>query len=134
MNRFENPNDITIEEIRRLYDVGSYTADSPSKKKVREDFVFDENQSVKWNREQAIKWNNEVHDELMAYRAKRAEYNNDLINDITIYLANNYTHINFAQGKHIVNWCYNEYHHCMSDFFTMIDYLADFYCDVLKLT
>ena len=127
MQRFENVKDITIDAIKRMYENDGYEAIRPSMKKVPENHVFDEDKSVKWNREAVINWNNEVKQEMQNYRKRQNECHEELMEDIAQYLCNNYCKINHAQGLFLARWCYEEYHSCMSDFFINIYHIADFY-------
>lgn len=134
MKRFENVKDITIEKIRSIYEKGGYSATYPTREKVPDNYVFDENMSVKWNREAVQRWNEDVKEAKNRYYSLTNEYLKELFEDIAQYLCNNYSKINHAQGLFLTEHCYEEYHSCMSDFFYNIDYVAEFYETMLDLS
>lgn len=65
----------TIEEIGKDWEEGKYEADRPIMKKVSSDHVFDEDMSVKWNREEVLKHNTAVENEKENYKQKCSELN-----------------------------------------------------------
>lgn len=114
-----------ITEIRIKYEHGGYTYQLDIPKKVPADHVFDEELSVKHNRELVAKHNEDV-DRLQQYRASmQAELYNQLTSDVIEYIMDNYD-LTEKQSQKVESFVYQEHHSCMYDYFCYIDTFATF--------
>lgn len=116
---------LDISEILANYNNGVYTykVDIPSKVKL--DHIFDEELSVKRNRELAQEHNDTV-DRLWQNKNRiQGELNERLTYDIIVYIMENYN-LTEQQAKIVENFVYQQYHSSMSDYFGYIDTFADF--------
>lgn len=113
-----------ISEIRQAWDNGEYYCEIPVPNKVREDHVFDENLSVKRNREMAQEWNANVDQLKKDKSAKQAELYRQLKEDVIAYLMGTYdfTH---KQAEIVESYVYIEKHSFMGDYFSCMDEIAE---------
>jgi hypothetical protein len=87
--------------------------------------VFDEELSVKRNRELAQEHNDNV-DRLWQYKNRvQRELDERLTYDVVVYMMENYD-LTERQAKIVENFIYQHYHSSMSDYFGYIDTFADF--------
>ena len=113
-----------IYKIHEKYDKGDYTYKVDIPKKVWDDHIFDEELSVKRNREMAKEHNQRV-DELRAEAQKQQNLLHwQLTSDIINYIQENYN-LNELQARTVERFVYQEYHSSMYDYFSYIDTLAD---------
>ena len=123
---------LDINEIRVNYNNGVYTYKADIPKKVKPDHVFDEELSVKRNRELAQEHNDNV-DRLCRYKIRiQSELNERLTYDVVVYMMENYG-LTERQAKIIENFVYQHYHSSMSDYFGYIDTFADFAFQLLPV-
>ena len=123
---------LNINEIRANYDKGVYTYKTDIPRKVKLDCIFDEELSVKRNRELVQEYNDNI-DRLWRDKERiQNELNERLVYDIVVYIMENYT-LTDRQAKIIENFVYQHYHSCMSDFFSYIDIIASFADDLINL-
>ena len=116
---------LDIDEIRVNYNKGVYTYKADIPKKVKPDHVFDEELSVKRNRELAQEHNDNV-DRLWRDKNRiQGELNERLTYDVVVYMMENYD-LTEQQAKIVENFVYQHYHSSMSDYFGYIDTFADF--------
>lgn len=116
---------LDIDEIRVNYNKGVYTYKADIPQKVKPDHVFDEELSVKRNRELAQEHNDNV-DRLWQDRNRiQHELDERLIYDVVVYMMENYD-LTEQQAKIVENFVYQHYHSSMSDYFGYIDTFADF--------
>lgn len=120
-----------IIDIRERYDNGCYRYDINIPKKVTNDYVFDENLSVKRNREMVAEYNQKIDDMRNEKMYKQAELDNRLNEDVVDYIVDTYD-INRAQAYFVEDFCYVEKHSYMGDYFSYIDEVADMVENVLK--
>ena len=121
-----------ITEIRQKYDSGYYTYKADIPKKVWDDHVFDEELSVKRNREMAIERNKKV-DELQAEAKKKQNLLHwQLTEDVIGYITENY-YLNEVQARKVERFVYQEHHSFMCDYFSYIDTYASFASDLINL-
>lgn len=114
-----------INEIRKKYDNGGYTYNADIPKKVRDDYIFDEELSIKRNRE-LIKEHNQKVDELIAEAQKQQNLLHwQLTEDVINYIAENY-YLNEVQARKVERFVYQEHHSFMCDYFSYIDTFAEF--------
>lgn len=116
---------LDIDEIRVNYNKGVYTYKVDIPNKVKPDHVFDEELSVKRNRELAQEHNDNV-DRLWRNKNRiQGELNERLTYDVVVYMMENYD-LTEQQAKIVENFVYQHYHSSMSDYFGYIDTYADF--------
>ncbi len=116
---------LDIDEIRVNYNNGVYTYKVDIPKKVKSDHVFDEELSVRRNRELAQEHNDNV-DRLWRDKNRiQGELNERLTYDVVVYMMENYD-LTEQQAKIVENFVYQHYHSSMSDYFGYIDTYADF--------
>lgn len=120
-----------ISEIREKYNGGHYIYRMEVPLKVYEGHVFDENLSVKRNREMVVEHNNMVADMLKEKREKQIELYNQLTNDVVSYIVDTYD-MNEQQARFVESFCYVEKHSFMNDYFSYIDEVAEMVENVLK--
>jgi hypothetical protein len=122
---------LDIDEIRVNYNKGMYTYKADIPKKVKPDYVFDEELSVKRNRELAQEHNDNV-DRLWRDKNRiQHELDERLIYDVVVYMMENYD-LTEHQAKIVENFVYQHYHYSMSDYFGYIDTFADLANDLVK--
>ena len=114
-----------INEIRKKYNNGDYTYNVGIPEKVQDDYIFDEELSIKRNKE-LIKEHNQKVDELRAeaYKQQNLLYW-QLTEDIVSYIVENY-YLNEVQARKVECFFYQEYHSFMCDYFSKIDTFAEF--------
>lgn len=124
---------MNIAEICKKYDKGDYTYKSPViLNKVSDNHVFDENLSVKRNRELAIEHNKHV-DEMHAEAQKKQNMLYWQLTDAVIkYIVENYT-LTEVQARQVERFVYSEHHAFMHDYFSYIDTYAAFAEELLTV-
>ena len=113
-----------ISEIRGKYNAGDYYYRVEIPTKVPLDYVFDEELSVKRNRELVIEHNEKVDQMRQKKIAQQRELDQKLTNDVVEYIMAYYD-LDERQARILENFVYQEYHSCMGDYFSNIDTLAD---------
>jgi hypothetical protein len=114
-----------INEIRNKYNAGEYTYKADIPKKVKPDHVFDEELSVKRNRELVQEHNDNV-DRLWRDKTRiQNKLNERLTYDVVVYIMTYYG-LSEHQAKIVENFVYQHYHSSMYDYFGYIDTYADF--------
>lgn len=113
-----------IEEIRTKYYNGDYkyTVDIPAKVSLYH--VFDEELSVKRNRELAEEHNATVDNIIAEKEEKQKELDEQFIKDVLEYLVND-CGLNLRQARVIESFTFQEHHSYMGDYFSYIDIYAD---------
>ena len=122
-----------ISAIGSLYSQGYYTdrIESEYKNKVPENHVFDEELSVRRNREMAIEHNAKVEEERAAHYKRQSELDKRLKEDVIAYILDNYD-LTPAQAKIVEHWVYVEKHSYMMDYFSNIDVFAAFADEIVN--
>ena len=121
-----------ISEIRDKYNNGGYSYKVEIPKKVSENHVFDEELSVKRNRE-LVKEHNDNVDRLYKQANKiQGELNIQLSADIEEYVRDTYS-LGAAQARAVEDFVYNKYHSCMHDYFYYIDEYAEFVSNIINM-
>ena len=114
-----------IFEIRDKYFNGDYDFKLDIPKKVSEHHVFDEDLSVKRNRELVEEHNAEV-DRLNQYKLEQqGELDKRLVYDVEKYIIDQYD-LTAKQASIIESFVQYMYHSCMYDYFCYIDTYAEF--------
>lgn len=123
-----------IEVIRADYEMGkySYVDSTPRMSKVLENHVFDENLSVKENREMAVKHNQEVVEQSKRRMREQALLDSQFTQDIVGYLVGAY-HFSQDVAKKVEGFVYTEHHSSMYDYFNYIDEIADLVSECMSL-
>ncbi len=114
-----------IDEIRNSYNRGEYTYRVDIPKKVKPDHIFDEELSVRRNRELAQEHNDKVDRMQRDKNKKQRELSEQLTKDVVEYIMAFYN-LTEKQAKILENFVYDEHHSYMGDYFTYIDTFADF--------
>lgn len=124
----------TIEDIREKFKNGGYDFNEsrPKTKKLKPEHIFDEDLSVKKNREMVIEHNNKVDEEIKAYNnrynLKISEFNNDLIKVIK-----EETGLNDKKANVLFNYIYRESHSGgYNDMIIMSDELIEVVNEIIK--
>lgn len=116
---------LDIDEIRVNYNNGVYTYKVDIPAKVKPDHVFDQELSVKRNRELAQEHNDNVDQLWRSKNRIQRELDKQLTNDVVAYMMENYS-LTEHQAKIVENFVYQHYHSSMCDYFGYIDTYADF--------
>ena len=130
-----NKNYKDIQTIRQDWDDGKYHVPEEMyvhEKKLPDDYIFDEDLSVKQNREMVHNYNNSIDIRKKAYRDEANRLSRQLTEDVINYLMDEYGFIR-KQAEKIESRAYEKYHSCMSDYFSGVDDLAEFIIEI-KLT
>ena len=99
----------------------------PTRIPYRQGYVFDENQSVKWNREEAERREAQYHADLKEYRDDCNRLDREFMNDVISYIED-------RTGKHeqavqLFNYAYREGHDTgYGDVLTIADEILDIIC------
>ena len=120
-----------IRDIVEKYRNGDYTHHIKYGNKVAENYVFDEELSVRRNREMVAEHNARVKAERDAAYAKQAELDRKLTHDVTCYITENYN-VNYQVASKIERFCYEHWHSNVYDYLSQIDTIADFVEDILS--
>ena len=120
-----------INEIQDAYWNGDYNYKMQIPEVVSYLHIFDENLSVKRNREMAMEHNQMVYAMQKEKQIKSNELHCKLANDVVEYIANTYD-MNENQARIVERYVYNRHHSFMSDYFAAIDEVAEMVESVLK--
>lgn len=125
---------MSIMKIKNNWDNNEYKnkMDYP-KNKYKEGHIFDENQSVKWNKEEVIRHNELIDIKKKEYQAESNRLNSKLWNDVVEALMEDYN-FNKAQAEKIWSFAYAEKHSYMGDTFGYAEELADLVSDIIMLS
>ena len=120
-----------IDEIRVNYNNGVYTYKVDIPNKVKPDHVFDEELSVRRNRELAQAHNDNV-DQLQRDKNRRQrELNEQLTSDVVEYIIAYYS-LTEKQARILENFVYDRHHSYMGDYFNYIDTFASLADDLVN--
>ena len=128
--------DITATTIREKIENNSYkpTRTYPTVRKYSDNHIFDEDKSVKWNKEEVVRRNAELAAEMDAYRKEQSAKFREFENDVSEMLVTEYGIPNKAIADKIVSKACEEGH--SSGRYEILNYAidyADFVEDILKL-
>ena len=129
-----------ISDIREDYDKGRYSVrnvypgEFPEElmTKLPADYIFDEDLSVKRNRELVAEHNEKAQQLITRRRTLQLDLNKQLTEDVVTYITENYK-LTAAQARLVESWVYNEKHSFMCDYFSYIDTFAEFAEDLLEV-
>lgn len=123
-----------ISDIKVFYDRGEYTYREDLKNKIEklpDNYIFDEELSVRVNREMLIEHNNKVDEYKTFKREKQAELDKQLTEDVVEYIKE-YYNLSDKQARMVEQWVYREYHSFMYDYFQYVDTFAEFADDLVN--
>lgn len=124
---------ITVDDVITKYERGEYNVDRSDYKltKLASDYVFDEDLTIKVNRQLIEKYNLEVEQDLKRFREDTLSLDEKLIQELGLALSSKYE-LSDNVGIHIARVAYDKYHGNMSVFFEEAEYLSDVVVKVLK--
>jgi hypothetical protein len=118
-----------INDIRAKYNAGEYTCKVNIPAKVKPDHIFDEELSVRRNRELAMEHNDNV-DQMRRDKSRiQSELDQQLTDDVVEYIKE-YYELDDRQARIVEGWVYREKHAFMCDYFSSVDSFAEF-ADIL---
>ena len=129
-----NDKELSYQDIYDALEEGYYNANAqkPKFERYAENHIFDENMSVKWNREEAVRRNQAYKDALNAYYAiqneKDKEFQEDLVSAIM-----NYTGFSYEKAEMIYSKAYDRGH--SNGYYEVLNYaeeIADFVYDFIR--
>lgn len=123
---------IDIEDIKDAYWAGYYSYKMQIPDRLNPLYIFDENLSVKRNREMVLEHNQKVEDMHREKQIKSNELSVKLTNDVVAYIVSTYD-MNEDQARIVERYVYNREHSFMSDYFAAIDEVAEMVESVLKV-
>lgn len=128
----QNKNYITINSIREQYNTYIEMSCRPSFSKVRPDYIFDEDKSVKWNREQAILNNEKYSAELSALNTRKNKARDAIYKSIYNYIQQEIGN-NFSENKAkaVFNYIDDIYDGNIYDILNHVDDLIELICIVI---
>ena len=120
--------------VNKLYDYYRLKESNYNKYKIlSSNYVIDENQSVKWNKEEVERRNQQSREDLLKSQKEAAEVYKNLLDEIYTYYKEEYPEIlkSFAQFKYIWERTLDEsltygYHSVMEDFEDRLDDFEEF--------
>lgn len=121
----------SIEEIKKGFYEGEYAVKIQVPQKLGKDYVFDENISVKKNKEMIERYNRMVDEKIKERQDQCVALSRKLTNDVVAYIVGTYN-MNEAQARIVEGHAYAEKHSYMGDYFSYIDDLASFVETVLN--
>lgn len=126
-------NGIWVEDVQRNYREGLYTnqMEYPNSRKYKENHIFDENESVKWNRKKVIEENEKIEKQREIYGAHTEELNEKFRDDCISALINQFK-LNGKQAEIIYGYVYREYHSSIHDMCIYLEEIGSVIVDVIK--
>ena len=112
----------TINELKEDFLLALIMSSVPDFCKVKPDHIFDEDKSVRWNREEAIRINNAYDEKRRVLRAERDAAISLVTERIKKYISIN-VGCSFQRASLIWNFVYDQYHSNVDELF---DKLEDF--------
>lgn len=110
----------TIDKLKEDFLLALKTPTVPVFCKVKPDHVFDENRSVRWNREEAIRVNNDYDEKCRVLRVKRDEAVNQVIDRIKSYISVE-VGCSLQRASLIWNFVYGYYHSNIVELFNKLE-------------
>ena len=123
---------MNIEDIANAYWNGDYNYKMQIPDMLNPLYIFDENLSVKRNREMVFEHNQKVEDMRKEQRIKSNELSNKLTNDVVAYIVSTYD-MNEDQARIVERYVYQKEHDFMTDYFSTIDEVAEMVEAALKV-
>lgn len=120
---------IRIDELIFLSNNYSDFSCKPTYKKYKEGTIFDEDKSVKWNREEVAKRNLLYNDEVKNLNRQKNQMYTELINLIKRYITQE-TKVSDKQATKIWNYVYEKYHsYGLTECINHLDDLLELFID-----
>jgi len=130
---FKEDKTMTKEMIIDKFEELSRKSYKPSLKKYKEGHIFDENKSVKWNREEVIRQNNLFFEEFENLKKQEKKDWKELMNQLYSYLEKEYD-LNHNQIEKLYSFAYEDAHsEGIRNVLIVFDELADLYFDLKNL-
>lgn len=120
-----------IYEIKQRYSDHYYDVERPTLRKYEPGHVFDEDKSVKWNREKLVEYNEGVNRQMREYLDQCYAKDTEFKGDVCQYLVEAYE-VSHAQAELIQAYVWEEHHSCMSEYFDYIDDVAEVVRNILN--
>ena len=121
-----------IADIRKKFNNGGYSFQMEIPAKVPDTHVFDEDLSVKKNREMVIEHNRKVEELRKEKNVRQGELARQLTSDVIDYISYAYD-ITETQARMIEAFVYKEKHSSMADYFAYIDEMSAVVDEILKV-
>lgn len=121
----------TMIKIQSAYNNGKYTFGEQMPKKLPNDAVIDENMTVKANREAIDEHNKNLDQMIKDWRQRKDAVEKQLHKDVIEHLVSHFG-FNRTQAAKIEYWVWDEYHSCMSDYFSSVDQYATLILDIIN--
>ena len=129
-----NDKELSYQDIYDALEEGYYNpkAQKPKFERYADNYVFDENMSVKWNREEAARRNKAYKDALNAYYAIQNENDKKFQEDLILAIMND-TNFPRAKAEMIYSKAYDTGH--SGGYYEVVNHaaeIADFVCDFVR--
>ena len=121
-----------IKTIVEKYRNGEYNHNIKYGNKVPENYIFDADLSVKRNREMVAEHNAKVEADRKSAYSKQAELDRKLAYDVCCYITENYN-LSHTVATKIEQFCYQEKHSYMFNYFSYIDTIAELVDDIIYM-
>lgn len=123
-----------LEDIKNDYANGEYKnkLEYPTKSKYKEGHIFDENQTVKWNRNMVVRQNELIENDKKVYYTETNRLNKKLHEDAVKAIMNE-SKFNKAQAEKIWEYAYAEKHSYMNDVFNFVEELINLIEQIIRL-
>lgn len=124
----------SIDEISNAFVNNFYEPlqEYPGHRKFSEKHVFDDEKSVKWNREEVERQNEQLKQRKMEWDSEKSRLNAKLQNDCVQILKEDYG-LNEAQAEKLYGHVFQEHHSYMHDFFIHLEEIAGVTKEILSL-
>lgn len=123
----------TLYKVQEAYANKEYDVDLdfPRLNRYKEFHVFDEEKSVKWNREEVERQNTLIQEAKDNWWKEKGRLQKCFHEDMVEAIQNDYK-FNEAQAKKIFEYVYKEYHSNIGDVFMYVDEICDLFEDLMK--
>ncbi len=125
---------ISIEDLKYKWDKVSRFSSRPDPERFPiypKDFVFDEDKSVKWNREERDRANEAVRIEKERLRKVHSDLEEEAT-DISLKYIMQEAHMNEKQASLLWSYVFEEYHSYMNDVFSNLDELIELHNEIVN--
>lgn len=119
-----------LETIRKKYEQKEYTSNIKVERKLPEGYIFDEELSVRANREMVEQHNATVDTNREASISLQGQLHRKLKHDVATYITESYD-IDYPTAVKIEKFCDEQKHHDMYSYFEFIPTIADFVEEIL---
>jgi uncharacterized protein YbcC (UPF0753/DUF2309 family) len=120
-----------LSTIRKKYEQKEYTSNIKVERKLPEGYIFDEELSVRKNREMVEQHNATVEANRKASYALQGQLDRKLHHDVATYITESYD-IDYDTAVKVERFCYEQKHDCMYSYFEFIDTISDFVEEILR--